>query len=44
MSKRQRGNKEPKKPKQAAPPAKAPSTAISTAFDPKVAAPRLKRG
>lgn len=44
MSKHQRGNKEPKKPKQAAPPAKAPSAAVSTAIDPKVVAPRQKRG
>lgn len=43
MSKRQRGNKEPKKPKQASPPAKPPATAVTTALDPAAVAPRPKR-
>jgi hypothetical protein len=43
MTKRQHGNKEPKKPKRAVPPAKPPATAIATALDLVVVAPRHKR-
>jgi len=43
MTKRQHGNKEPKKPKRAVPPAKPPATAIATALDLIVVAPRHKR-
>jgi len=43
MSKRQHGNKEPKKPKRAVPPAKPPAAAMTTALDLVVVAPRQKR-
>lgn len=43
MSKRQHGNKEAKKPKQAVQPPKPPATAITTTLDPTAVAPRPKR-
>ena len=43
MSKRQHGNKESKKPKQAVPVPKPPATAVTTTLDPTVVAPRQKR-
>jgi hypothetical protein len=43
MTKRQHGNKEAKKPKRPVPPAKPPETALTTAVDLAVVAPRHKR-
>ncbi len=43
MSKRQHGNKESKKPKQAVLPTKLPATAVTTTLDTTVVAPRQKK-
>lgn len=43
MTKRQHGNKEAKKPKRPAPPAKPPEAGLTTAVDLAVVAPRHKR-